>query len=51
MIGLMLTAAGFLVAICALALVSIEQEEPRTLAQSRDSRISAYDAWEFGDGT
>jgi len=50
MFGLYFAAAGFLVVICVLALVSIEQDEPKTVFHNKSSRFSVYDAWDYLDG-
>lgn len=48
--GLFLAAAGLLVAVCVLALVAIEQEEPKPVIHNSTSRSSIYDAWNYVDG-
>jgi hypothetical protein len=50
MLGLYLAAVGFLVVVCVLALVSIEQDEPKTVFHNNTSRFSVYDAWDYLDG-
>jgi hypothetical protein len=47
---LILMAAGGLVAICVLALISIDEEEPRPGFHTGGSKFSIYDAWDYVDG-
>ncbi len=51
MLSLFLAAAGLLVAICALALAAIEQEEPKPVFHNSTSRSSVYHAWNYLDGS